>query len=397
MTEAMSAIEPSVAYFDAAASSLPTQAGIDALARYDAMPWAGANPNSLHGYGRQAFQALERSRRSLANSLGAGRPSEITFTSGGTESNNLAMRGIARAVLERSHGRRARVLVSAIEHDSILNLKSTLSNVGISLETIPVTREGAIDLDRLESALSDDVSLVSVMLVNNELGTVQPVRQVCELAHAHGALVHTDAVQGFGKCPCDVGSLGVDAASVTAHKIGGPVGIGALYVRAHTPILPIVFGGGQEAGLRSGTVDVRGAMALEAVARDAVDNLAERSARIAQAAHVIVDGITKGAHPVARLALGGALAGRPVPGPLCFLVPGHASQSMIVALDERGYEVSGGSSCSSTSSEPSHVLMAIGIARDLAFTELRVSFDHRVTTEQAQGLVRAIRETCASL
>jgi cysteine desulfurase len=385
----------SVAYFDAAASSLPTEACKQALRAYDEQPWAGANPNSLHSFGRQAFSALEEARKTVARCLHAGRPSEVTFTSGGTESNNLAIAGIARAVLESSRGQRHRVLVSAIEHDSILKLKSQLKLDGIDLELVPVTAEGTVDLERFSRMLADEVSLVSVMLVNNELGTILPVKRVSELAHARGALVHTDAVQAFGKIPVDVRDLGVDAASVTAHKLGGPVGIGALYLRTRTPVKPIMFGGGQEAGLRSGTVDVRGAMALAAVMKDACDHLPERDAAARDRARIIVDGLTKGASPVARLAIGGDLDGRQIPETLCFLVPGHDSQSLIIALDDRGYEVSGGSSCSSRSPDPSHVLTALGIPRDEAFSELRVSFDFRTTQDQARGLVSAVREICA--
>lgn len=380
-------------YFDAAASALVDPACREALAQYDSLPWAGANPNSLHSYGRAAFALLEDARRDLARSLGASRPSEIIFTSGGTESNNLALLGMTQAVREKSGGKKTRVLMSAVEHDSVLAMRSRLKADGFITQTIPVNRDGILDIDALHSMLSDDVALISVMTVNNEVGTLQPVKQVVEAAHSFGALVHTDAVQALGKTVFNVRDLGVDAASVTAHKLGGPVGIGALYVRSRTPIRAIQMGGGQESGLRSGTVDVRGAFAFAAVARAAADNLAQRSAQVQRVSKVIEEDLTQGETPCAELAAQVSHAQR-VPGTLCLLIKGKDSQSLVIALDDRGFEVSGGSACAAGSRDPSHVLLAMGIPRDLALGELRISFDYRTTEEQAQGLVQAVREVC---
>ena len=381
-------------YFDNAASSLHTRACKQAMDAFDAQPWAGANPNSLHASGRAAFAALQDARRRLARAIGAQRPGEITFTSGGTESNNLAIRGIARAALNKSHGKRHRVLVSAIEHDSVLEQRVRLHDEGIALETIPVTTQGVVDERALESMLADDVALVSVMTVNNELGTIQPVQRIAELAHAHGALVHTDAVQALGKIPFDVRALGVDAASITAHKLGGLVGVGALYTRARTPIEPCQFGGGQEAGLRSGTVDVRGAVVFAAVAEDGVSGMGMRTPKLEAIAQEILSGLVTCADPVARMAV--PLWGDApfAPGIVCLVIPGHDSQSLVLALDDLGYETAGGSACSSGSLEPSHVLRALGVPRDLALCELRLSFDDRISLEDASGLVAAIRSLC---
>ena len=381
-------------YFDNAASSLLNEACLEAERAFDAQPWAGANPSSLHDAGRHAFRALEDARARLARSLGAQRPSEVTFMSGGTEANNTAVCGIAHAVLASSAGRRHRVLVSAIEHESVLRLKGRLALLGIDLDVIPVTAAGVVDLAALGRMLGDDVSLVSVMTVNNEIGSIQPVAEVARMAHAAGALMHTDAVQGFGKTRVDVRELGVDAASVTAHKIGGPIGVGALYLKAHTPIEPLMIGGGQEAGLRSGTTDVRGAVTFAAVAADAVGNLQARSERMREVARVIIDGLAGGDDPVARLPVARNDEEAFIAGTVCLVVPGHDSQSLVLALDNAGYEVAGGSACSSGSLDPSHVLSAVGVPRDLALCELRVSFDSRVTAEEAGGLVAKVREVC---
>ena len=381
-------------YFDNAASSLLTPVARAAMDAFDANPWAGANPNSLHADGRAAFACLERARSSLARSLGAGRPSEVYFTSGGTESNNLAVCGLARAAFEASHGARCRVIASAIEHESVRELAAPLRRAGITLELAPVTREGVVDVRALEDMLSDDVALVSVMAANNEVGTIQPLDEVVRLAHAAGALAHADCVQAFGHMPLSVRALGLDAASVTAHKLGGPVGIGALYVRAHTRIVPLLLGGGQESGVRSGTVDVRGAHVFAAVAADAVARLPESSRAVAEVARSVLQGACEGEDPVARPTVAGPREGRFLPGVLSLIVPGHHSQELIVALDDRGFSVSGGSACASGSLDPSHVLTAMGVPRDEALCALRVSFDERVSAREGAELARALRQVC---
>ena len=381
-------------YFDNAASSLLTPVARAAMGEYDESPWAGANPNSLHADGRAAFACLERARSSLARSLGAGRPSEVYFTSGGTESNNLAVTGLARAAFEASHGSRRRVLVSALEHESVRELGGPVRRAGLEFEVVPATRDGIVDLAALVDMLSDDVALVSVMAANNEVGTVQPLEDVVRLAHGVGALVHSDAVQAFGHMGLSVRALGLDAASVTAHKLGGPVGVGALYVRAHTRIAPLFMGGGQESGVRSGTVDVRGAHVFASVAADAVSRLPESAAAMAKVAHAVLEGACEGPDAVARPTVAGPRDARFLPGTLSLIVPGHHSKELIVALDDRGFAVSGGSACASGSLDPSHVLGAMGIPRDEALCALRVSFDERVSVDEGRALAQALREVC---
>ena len=252
-------------YFDHAASSPMSSLCREEMAHYDAQEWAGANPNSLHTSGRAAFAALERARTDVARAVGAKRPSEIVFTSGGTEANTLAIRGMALAQLQTPGSKRRRVLVSAVEHDSVLDPAASLERDGFTVERIPVLSNGVVDLEALENMLGPDVALVCVMGANNEVGAVQPIARVVTLAHAQGALVHCDAIQTFGHVPFNVSQLGVDTASFAAHKVAGPVSCGALYVRSRTPIVAQQVGGGQEGGLRSGTQDVRSAMAFAAV------------------------------------------------------------------------------------------------------------------------------------
>ena len=383
-------------YFDHAASSPATPACLEAMAAYAREPWAGANPNSLHTFGRKAFEALEGARVGLARLVGAKRPGEFVFTSGGTESNNAAVAGIARAVSAKTRGARNRVLVSSFEHDSVLDPARALAKTGaFRCELVPVTPDGVVDLGALEAMLGPDVALVSVMGANNEVGTVQPVAEVARLAHAAGAYAHTDAVQSFGHVPLDVRALDVDAASFAAHKIGGPVGTGGLYLKARTPFAPAVVGGGQESGLRSGTQDVRGALAFAATAEDACACLAERAAYVAGLAGLLVDLCCRGDGACARETVPAPRDGRFLPGLVHLLVPGHQSEGLVLALDDAGFEVSGGSACSSSSLEPSHVLLAMGVPRDEAFCSLRVSFDHRTTPQDCRDLAEALRRACS--
>lgn len=381
-------------YFDCAASCPPTEACREALDAFDRQPWAGANPNSLHSYGRAAFAALERARADLARSLGARRPGEMVFTGGGTESNNLALEGMARALYDKTSGHRRRVLVSALEHDSVLDCAERLGRWGIEAQRIAALPDGTVDLDDLAAKLGDDVALVSVMAANNETGVVQPLEEVVSRAHAAGALVHTDAVQAFGHVPFDAARLGVDAVSVAAHKLGGPVGVGALYLKARTPLLPLTYGGGQEGGLRPGTQDVRAACAFAAVARDAVEHLEQRAKTVRACARALVEGCCTGLGAPARPTVDAPRDERFLPGIVHLTVPGHQTEGLILALDERGFAVAGGSACSSGSLEPSHVLTAMGVPRDHAFCALRVSFDDRCTLEDCTDFAQALREVC---
>lgn len=389
-------------YFDTAASCPRAEACRQAEAAYDAQDWAGANPNSLHSWGRAAFAALEEARRSLARSLGARRPSEVVFTSGGTESNNIALRAAADGARRRSGGARDAVLVSAFEHDSVLACARLLRQQGFEAALVPVTREGVVDLGALERALAERagrVALVSIMAANNEVGTLQPLAEAARLAHAAGALFHTDAVQAFGHVPFDATSLGVDLASVAAHKLGGPVGVGALYARAGTPVeapaAPVLAGAGQERGISPGTQDVRGAMAFAAAAADAVAHLEERAERTGRLADVLVEACCGGEGAPAWPTVPGPRAGRVLPGVVHLTVPGRQSEGLVLGLDARGFAVSGGSACSSSSLEPSHVLTAMGVPRDEAYCGLRVSFDHRADEEGVRALAQALRALCA--
>lgn len=382
-------------YFDHAASSPMSSLCREEMARYDAQEWAGANPNSLHTSGRAAFAALERARTDVARAVGAKRPSEIVFTSGGTEANMLAIRGTALAQLQTSGSKRRRVLVSAVEHDSVLDPAASLERDGFTVERIPVLSNGVVDIEALENMLGPDVALVCVMGANNEVGAVQPIARVVTLAHAQGALVHCDAIQTFGHVPFNASQLGVDTASFAAHKVAGPVSCGALYVRSRTPIVAQQVGGGQEGGLRSGTQDVRSAMAFAVVAKQATATLQDNDALLRSHGRLIVDTLrAEGLDFFETLRREGIDTPETLPNIVHLLVPGHQTEGLVLGLDDLGYEVSGGSACSSGSLDPSHVLAAMGVPRDLAFCALRISFDARVSAEECEGLAHALAQVC---
>lgn len=374
------------------AASTPMRAeAIAAQVAYDASAIAGANPNSLHGLGRAAATRLEESRRSVARSLGARvRPSEVVFTSGGTESNVLALLGIAEGVRETDRSR-TRVIVSAIEHDSILDNLSVLRAAGFSVEALNPCRSGYIEPETLESAIGDDVALVSVMLANNETGAVQPVRELASIAHAHGARIHTDAVQGWLHLPFDVDELKVDALSLAGHKVGAPVGTGALYLRTRCPLKPRAHGGGQERGLRPGTQDLRAIVALAAVADALAPQVARDRLRIQGSADSLMERIAR--HPRVHPSLGRDW--REVdrlPGIVNICVENMDSEELILQLDARGFEVSAASACSSGSLDASHVLTAMGIPRELALGSLRISFDDRTDPADLERFADALLE-----
>ena len=362
-------------YLDYAASAPVRPEAFAAQQAYRESEIEGANPNSLHTLGRRAAQALDGARQDLVRCVGGGfRPSDVVFTSGGTESNNLAIYGIAEGARERDRNRR-RVIVSAIEHYSVLDLVAPLRDRGFDVDVVRPRRDGVIYPEDLEALLGRDVALVSVMSANNETGVVQPVDQLCKVAHAAGALFHTDAVQAFARIPLKVDEA--DAVSVAGHKIGAPVGIGALLVRARCPFRPQAFGGGQEGGRRPGTQDVCAALTFAAVSKLVCSQMPEVREEVAERAN----------HVYARLCADGTgvvpttqarVDDSRLPGMVSVMVRNHDSESLVLRLDAAGFEVSAGSACSSASLDPSHVLSAMGIERNLAFGALRISFDERV-------------------
>jgi cysteine desulfurase len=372
-----------VAYLDHAASTpmLP-----EAIAAVTAAMASTGNPSSLHAAGRRARRLVEESRETLAQAVGA-RPSEVVLTGGGTESDNLAVKGMffARRAADR---RRTRILASAVEHHAVLDAVEWLvGHEGAQVTWLPVDHVGRVHPAVLADALDDDVALVSVMWVNNEVGTVQPVAALAELAHEYGVPLHTDAVQAVGQLPLDFGASGADAMTVTGHKFGGPLGAGALLLGRDVACTPLLHGGGQERDVRSGTVDVPGVAGLAAAAVVAVERQPETAQRVGELRDRLVAGV-RAAVPDAVLN-GDPGAGR-LPGNAHFSFPGCEGDSLLLLLDARGVEVSTGSACSAGVARPSHVLLAMGADEERARGSLRFSLGHTSTDADVDALLDAL-------
>lgn len=325
------------------------------------------NPSSHHEVGETARVALERARADVADVLGT-RPSEITFTSGGTEADNAAVKGIALAAPGRH------VVVSAIEHPAVLESAAWLGRIGYEVTVLPVDHDGLVDPAVLADALRDDTAVVSIQHANNEVGTVQPVSALSAVAAERGVPLHTDAVQTAGWLDLRVGGLGVQALSISGHKLGAPKGIGVLYVGRRTSIEPLMHGGGQEGGRRSGTENVAAAVGMAAALRlsggPIDDVVARRDAFIGRVLRD-VEGAELTGHATQRL-----------PGSASFVFPGRAGESTLVDLERRGIVSSSGSACAAGSDEPSHVLTAMGYVPEVAQTAVRFTFGRSTTAEQ---------------
>ena len=342
-----------------------------------------ANANALYGVGRAAFDLLESARRRAARALGARRPDEIVFTSGATEADDAAILGLVQAAAEqrRLTGQKDRalhVITSAIEHDAVLAPCRRLEAEGVRVTYLRPNRQGFIEVASLAEALTDNTVLVSVQAANSEVGAIQPIRELAELAHKRGALFHTDAVQALGKMPLDVQKLGVDAASFSAHKIGGPKGVGALYLKARTPFAPYLLGGGQESGRRSGTQNVAGVTGVAAL-EAAQETEPEESARLRALRDRLYAamGSIGGIQPTVEVDAGSRDF---LPNIVHGLADEWESETMVLRFDQLGICVAGGSACSSHSLEPSHVLRAMGVTGDTSYNALRISMG-RYTTE----------------
>lgn len=349
---------------------------------------AFGNPSSHHEIGDAARAGLEQARADVAEALGA-RAGEVTFTSGGTEAANTAVKGIALAQPRGRH-----VVVSAVEHPAVLESARWLGRIGYDVTELAVDGDGLVDPDDLAAVLRDDTTVVSVQHASNEVGTVQPVAALAEVAARHEVPFHTDAVQSAAwpdhdGLTLDVGALGIQALSLSAHKLGGPKGVGMLWVRRGVRVEPLVHGGGQQGGRRSGTEDVAGAVGLAAalrLTRSAGTSAAEVAARRDRFVAAVLESVPGAAltgHPVRRL-----------PGHASFVLPGRSGESVLLDLERRGVVCSSGSACHAGSDEPSHVLVAMGVQSEVAQTAVRFTFGRSVTDEQLTDAARALADVC---
>ncbi len=360
----------------------------EALEAYLSVAREVGNASSLHATGRRARRVVEESRERIAAALGA-RPSEVIFTSGGTESDNLAVKGIywARRAVDP---RRRRILASAVEHHAVLDSVAWLEQrEDAEVTWLPVDRTGRLDLAALDEAFqryADEIALVTVMWANNEVGTLQPVEQIAEIAAAYGVPYHTDAIQAVGQVPVDFSASKAAALSVTGHKLGGPTGVGALILRADVACEPIMHGGGQERDVRSGTLDVAGIAATAVAIEAAVKTQAESAAFLTTLREELIRRVGEA---VPSAVLNGPREQR-LPGNAHFSFPGCEGDALLMLLDAQGIECSTGSACSAGVAQPSHVLLAMGADEDLARSSLRFSLGHTSTRADIDALVKAL-------
>ena len=344
------------------------------------------NASSLHSFGREAREALEESRVTVAGVLKA-KPDEIIFTSGGTESDNLAIKGIAHRYQDKGK----HIITTSIEHPAVLEVCRALTKAGFQVTYLPVNKEGLVELSSLASAIRDDTILISVMHANNEIGTIQPIEEIGKLAKEKDIFFHTDAVQSVGKIPTDVDKMGVDLLSLSAHKLYGPKGIGALYVRTGTRLQNIIQGGGHEKNLRSGTENVPGAVGLATAAKMADESIDEEAKRLTRLrdwlAKAILDNIKE-------TWINGSMEKR-LPGNLNFSFRYVEGESLLLFLDSKGIAASTGSACSSKKLEPSHVLRSLGLKPEECHGSLRIAMGRSNNQGQVEYVAKAIQEAVA--
>jgi cysteine desulfurase len=382
-------------YLDHAATTPVRSEVLEVMLPFLRESWG--NPSSSHRLGRAARAGLDQARREVAEALGA-EPNQVIFTSGGTEADNLAIIGASLAA--RDKGRPMRAVVTAIEHKAILAASHEVVHLGGTEEVLPVGPDGRLSLETLDGALSRNPSVVSVMWVNNEVGVVQPVAEIAARCSEAGVPFHTDAVQAFGKFPIALQSVPLSLLTLSGHKIGAPKGIGALVVRARGVVDAIIHGGGQQYGIRPGTENVAGAVALGRAALIAAREVSAEAKRLEDLRDALA---TRICEAVSDVVINGAGAPR-APHVLSISVPGTDSEALLMHLDLAGICASGGSACSTGAVEPSHVLTAMGVSRELALGTVRFSLGHETSAGDIErvasafpGIVTKVRQLTAVL
>jgi len=370
-------------FFDNNSTTLLDPVVLQAMLPY--MQHQYGNPTSRHCYGRAARQAIDTARQQVAHACGA-HPSQVIFTSGGTESNNLALQGMAGEIAEAQQ-----ILISAIEHPAVTRPAFAMRRLGHRVGVIACDNQGRLMADSLQANLQRPTALVSMMMVNNETGVIQPIAELSQIAKTHGALVHTDAVQALGKMSVQFDALGVDAMTVSSHKINGPQGAGALILNKRVDIHPLLHGGGQERGLRSGTENVAAIVGFGLACELSMQRWQEKQAHCAKLRERLEQGLRK-----LGASIFGASAQR-VGNTSFFAFSGIEGETMVVALDQAGFAVASGSACSSDSTEPSHVLMAMGVPSDLARGAVRISLGADNSQQQIDDFLTVLGQQVARL
>ena len=390
-------MEKRFVYADNAATTPLSEIAFNAM-----KPWLTehyGNPSSLYRMGREAKEAINEARKVVGKCLNAAMPvnekndyapGEILFTGGGSQADNLAIRGFMHG--PSSKGRK-HIITSKIEHHAVLYTCEALEKEGYRVTYLNVDKEGHVDLEQLKNELSEDTALVSIMAANNEIGTIQPLKQISELAHSVGAKFHTDAVQAVGHMHIDVQEMGIDMLSLAGHKFRGPRGTGVLYVKNGIQLEPLVYGGGQERGLVSGTENTAGFIGLAAAMQDACEHLDEKMGYVKKLTDKLVKGIMENipyshytGDPVNRL-----------PGTASFVFEAIEGEGLILRLDNAGVCGSTGSACSTGSLDPSHVLMAIGLPHEIAHGSLRLTLGEQNTEEDVDYVIETVTDVVKTL
>ena len=375
-----------VIYADNAATTRMSRAAIEKMTPY--LSECFGNPSALYSLGQRAKDALEEARETVARLIGA-EPREIVFTSGGSEADNQAIRSAAEAGAKK--GKR-HIVSDAIEHHAVLHTLKRLEREGFEVTLVPVTPAGLVEPEAIAAAIREDTCLVTVMTANNEIGTIQPIKEIGKICRARGVVFHTDAVQAVGHIPLSVGELGVDLLSASAHKFHGPKGVGFLYAKRGAPLSSLIEGGAQERGRRAGTENVAGIVAMAAALEEAVAGIDDNAKRLIPLRDRLIAGLARIPH--------GALNGDPVrrlPSNVNFCFEGIEGESLLLLLDDRGIAASSGSACTSGSLDPSHVLLAIGRPHGVAHGSLRLSLGEDATEAEVDYMIAAVTDVVSYL
>ncbi len=368
-------------YADNAATTKMSKAAIDTMVAVMNENWG--NPSSLYEHGQRAKEILEEARKKVASAIGA-EPREIYFTSGGSEADNQAI--MSAAAVGKKNGK-MHIISSAFEHHAVLHTLEKLEKEGFEITLLPVHENGIVVPAELEAAIREDTCLVTIMAANNEIGTIQPIREIGAICRKHKVLFHTDAVQAIGHIPLNVVSDNVDMLSSSAHKFHGPKGVGFLYVKKTVRLNPLIEGGAQERGKRAGTENVPGIAAAADALLEAMDNMQEYSYKVTKMRDRLIQGLSEIPHS----ALNGDAKKR-LPGNVNFCFEGIEGESLLLLLDDRGIQASSGSACTSGSLDPSHVLLAIGRVHDVAHGSLRLSIDADISGEDVEYMIKSVKE-----
>ena len=368
-------------YADNAATTKMSRTAIDTMVKY--MEETYGNPSSLYMIGQEAKEALEEARETVAKVINA-EPREIIFTSGGSEADNQAI--VSAAAIGAKKGKK-HIISSAFEHHAVLHTLAKMEKEGFEVTLLDVHEDGLVRPEEVEAAIRDDTCLVTIMAANNEIGTIQPIREIGRICREHGVIFHTDAVQAIGHIKIDVKEDNIDMLSASAHKFHGPKGTGFLYVKKGITLTNIIEGGAQERGKRAGTENVPGIMAMAAALKEAADNMDSVASRV----RGMRDRLIAGLKEIPHSAINGDEDKR-LPSNVNFCFEGIEGESLLLLLDQKGISASSGSACTSGSLDPSHVLLAIGRVHDVAHGSLRLSLGEDITEEQVDYIIKSVSE-----